>query len=184
MHGKGLDQDGFIEREGSLARVQEALAPVVTAAKMAFLSAFTPGRLHSAYLYGVARHRLHAASRHRRARCLAGRRGNRSDWRTREQHLCAAYQTAAALHNELGLTQPLDTGVRRFYDRPHLVIDAARFTTALREAITDPRLRELPLTGAVDQFIDSTDALGSLHLMRASTRSALSGERQSAPEAT
>lgn len=107
-----------------------------------------------------------------------------ADWRTREQHLCAAYQTAAALHNELGLTQPLDTGVRRFYDRPYLVIDAARFTTALREAITDPRLRELPLTGAVDQSIDSTDALGSLHLMRAFTRSALSGERQSAPEAT
>lgn len=52
MRGKGLDQDGFIEREGSLARVTEAFAPVVAAAKASVLSAFTPGRLHSAYLYG------------------------------------------------------------------------------------------------------------------------------------
>ena len=52
MRGKGLDQDGFIEREGSLALVQEPFAPVVAAAKMAILDAFTPGRLHSAYLYG------------------------------------------------------------------------------------------------------------------------------------
>jgi len=52
MHGKGLDHDGFIAREGSLALVPEAFAPVVAAAKTAILSAFAPDRLHSAYLYG------------------------------------------------------------------------------------------------------------------------------------
>lgn len=52
VHGKGLDRDGFIEREGSLARVPEAFAPVVAAARTGILSAFAPGRLHSAYLYG------------------------------------------------------------------------------------------------------------------------------------
>jgi diadenosine tetraphosphate (Ap4A) HIT family hydrolase len=52
MHEKGLDQDGFIEREGSLALVSEAFAPVVATAKTALLSAFAPDRLHSAYLYG------------------------------------------------------------------------------------------------------------------------------------
>ena len=52
MRGKGLDQDGFIEREGGLERVPEAFAPVVAAAKTAILSAFAGDRLHSAYLYG------------------------------------------------------------------------------------------------------------------------------------
>jgi len=90
-----------------------------------------------------------------------------ADWRTREQHLCQAYETVAALHNELGFTPPLDTQVRRFYERPYQVLDAARFTVALREAITDPRIRHLPLTGAIDQFTDSTDAIGRLGFLRA-----------------
>ena len=47
------------------------------------------------------------------------------------------------------------------------VIGAERFTAALREAITDPAVRRLPPTGAVDQFIDSTDALGDLGFLRA-----------------
>jgi hypothetical protein len=71
------------------------------------------------------------------------------------------------MHNQLGLTPPLDTRARPFYDRPYQVIGAARFTAALREAITDPQVRRLPLAGAVDQFTDSTDAAGDLRLMRA-----------------
>ncbi|MGH3212666.1 MAG: nucleotidyltransferase domain-containing protein [Trebonia sp.] len=52
MRGKGLDEDGFIEREGDLARVPAAFAPVVAATRAAIRAAFTPDRLHSAYLYG------------------------------------------------------------------------------------------------------------------------------------
>jgi hypothetical protein len=95
------------------------------------------------------------------------------DWRTREQHLCQAYEAVAARHNELGFTPPLDTGVRRFYERPYQVIGADRFSTALREAITDPRLRHLPPTGAIDQFTDSTDALGRLGFLRVCARAAI-----------
>jgi uncharacterized protein len=51
MHRPGLDADGFIAREGDLARVPPAFAPVVAAARPAALEAFGP-RLHSAYLYG------------------------------------------------------------------------------------------------------------------------------------
>ncbi len=40
-----------------------------------------------------------------------------ADWPTREEQLCQAYEAVAALHNELGVTQPLDTHVRRYYDR-------------------------------------------------------------------
>jgi uncharacterized protein len=52
MQGTGLDQDGFIAREGSIALVPQAFIPVVEAAKAAILSAFGPERLHSGYLYG------------------------------------------------------------------------------------------------------------------------------------
>ena len=52
MRPKGLDDDGFIAREGDLARVPEAFAPVVAAARAGIAGAFGPARLHSAYLYG------------------------------------------------------------------------------------------------------------------------------------
>ena len=96
-----------------------------------------------------------------------------ADWGSREQHMCRAYETIAKWHNELGFTPPLDTRVRRFYERPYQVIDAARFTAALREAITDPRVRNLPVTGAIDQFTDSTDALGCLGFLRACVGAAI-----------
>ena len=90
-----------------------------------------------------------------------------TSWPDRQRHLSYAYETAAALHNDLGLTGPLDPHTRPYYDRPYQVIDAGRFTGALRQAITDPRVRRLPATGAVDQFIDSTDALENPGFLRA-----------------
>ncbi|MGA5820122.1 nucleotidyltransferase [Kitasatospora sp. NPDC094028] len=52
MIDKGLDQDGYIAREGSLDRVAAEFAPVVEAARARIAAAFGPDRLHSAYLYG------------------------------------------------------------------------------------------------------------------------------------
>jgi uncharacterized protein len=52
MAGVGLDEDGFIRREGDLARVPPAFAQVVEAAKAEILAAFGPDVLHSTYLYG------------------------------------------------------------------------------------------------------------------------------------
>jgi hypothetical protein len=94
-------------------------------------------------------------------------------WPAREERLCEAYETVAAMHNELGVTPPLDTRRRRFYDRPYQVIGAGRFAAALRRAITDPRIGNLPLTGAIDQFIDSTDAAGELCFLRACAAAAI-----------
>ncbi|MYX96350.1 nucleotidyltransferase [Streptomyces sp. SID486] len=51
VHRPGLDARGFIEREGSLARVPDAFRPVVAAARDRILDVLGP-RLHSAYLYG------------------------------------------------------------------------------------------------------------------------------------
>lgn len=81
-----------------------------------------------------------------------------TDWPTRERHLTAAYENVAARHNELGLTEPLPTNTRPYFGRPFQVIEADRFVRAL--GVTGP------LTGAVDQFVDSTDALGDHHLLR------------------
>ncbi|MER6299068.1 nucleotidyltransferase [Kitasatospora sp. NPDC001539] len=52
MITRGLDQDGYIAREGSLERVSAAFAPVVDTARERIAAAFDPARLHSAYLYG------------------------------------------------------------------------------------------------------------------------------------
>jgi Domain of unknown function (DUF4037) len=98
-------------------------------------------------------------------------------WLAREQHLREAYQIVATLHNQLGLTTlPLDTRTHGFYDRPYQVIGADRFTAVLREAITDPQIRRLPPAGAIDQFVDSTDAAGDLRFLRACAIAAWVGE--------
>lgn len=94
-------------------------------------------------------------------------------WAAREHHLRETYESVAALHNHLGLTPPLDTRTRYFHDRPYQVIGAARFAEALRQAITDPQLSRLPLTGAADQFTDSTDAAGDLRFLRTCTEAAI-----------
>ncbi|MFC1400809.1 MULTISPECIES: nucleotidyltransferase domain-containing protein [Streptacidiphilus] len=58
MTAEGLDEDGFIAREGSLGRVQEEFAPVVHYARTLIGEVFGGGgpdsdrQLHSAYLYG------------------------------------------------------------------------------------------------------------------------------------
>jgi hypothetical protein len=91
---------------------------------------------------------------------------SRTDPNAAQAFLSLSLKTAAAWHNELSLTPPLDTRTRGFYDRPYQVIEAGRFVTALRAEISDPRLRRLPLTGGIDQFVDSTDAVGDLRLLR------------------
>jgi hypothetical protein len=71
------------------------------------------------------------------------------------------------MHNDLGLAELADTSVRPFFDRPYRVIDAGRFVAALRDSISADDIRRLPPTGAVDQFIDNTDAVRDLPALRA-----------------
>ena len=81
-------------------------------------------------------------------------------WTERERHLTAAYEIVAGLHNGLGITGALPTRVSPYYARPFVVIHADRFVDAIRAAITDKEVLDLPEhLGAIDQFIDSTDAL-------------------------
>ena len=81
-------------------------------------------------------------------------------WQEREKQLSAAYEFAAGMHNDLGVTDPLPTQVSRFHDRPFYVIHAENFSAAIRETIASKEVRALPpQLGAIDQFVDSTDVL-------------------------
>jgi len=83
-----------------------------------------------------------------------------ASWQERQKHLAAACECVAQMHNALGITERLDTRVAPYYDRPFLVIHAGRFAEALYAEIESEEVRALPMhLGAVDQFVDSTDAL-------------------------
>jgi hypothetical protein len=82
------------------------------------------------------------------------------NWQERESYFTLAYEFVAAMHNELGVTDPLPTQVSSFHNRPFLVIHGDRFADAIRAAITSQEVRDLPLNlGGADQFVDSTDVL-------------------------
>jgi hypothetical protein len=81
-------------------------------------------------------------------------------WQDREVHLSSAYEIVAAMHNDLGLTEPVASRVSQFHDRPFLVIQAGRIADLLWEAIEDEEILALPFgVGMVDQYVDSTDIL-------------------------
>jgi hypothetical protein len=84
------------------------------------------------------------------------------DLASREEALCRAYEEMARRHNATGLTAWVDPTPRRFHHRPYRVLMADRFAEACVAAIGDSALRDLPLVGSVDQFVDSTDVLSTV----------------------
>ena len=120
---------------------------------------------------GTAFSRLGGRAGGGRRRCAP--RWPRTAGRPVQQHLSQALLAAAAAHNRLGLTAPVPATMRPFWDRPYLVLDSGQFATALHEAIQDPAIRALPMAGAVDQFIDSTDALADAAARRAAVAARL-----------
>jgi hypothetical protein len=84
-------------------------------------------------------------------------------WPERERHLCQAYECVAAMHNVLGITEPLPAKAGPFFDRPFQVIHlVGGFAEAIRDQIQDPEVRRIAgrrLIGGIDQWSDSTDLL-------------------------
>jgi hypothetical protein len=81
-------------------------------------------------------------------------------WRERERHLCTAYECVAAMHNDLGITEPLRTTTSQFHNRPFMVIQGEAIARLIWDAIQDPGVRALPFgVGKIDQYVDSTDVL-------------------------
>ncbi|MFF1319123.1 MULTISPECIES: DUF4037 domain-containing protein [Streptomyces] len=89
-----------------------------------------------------------------------------TDWHTRERHLAHAYEIVAHQHNDLHLTDRVAPTTRPYHSRPFKVLRADRFTAALLARLGDPVLKDMPPVGAVDQFVDSTDALTRPRLAR------------------
>lgn len=74
-------------------------------------------------------------------------------WPERERYLNRAYQTVAAMHNDLGITDPLPTDLAGYYGRPFLVLHAGRFAYAIKDRIADERVQRLPDgIGVIDQI--------------------------------
>jgi hypothetical protein len=88
---------------------------------------------------------------------------------TREDALVRVVETLGARHNVLGLTRPVEATVRLFHARPFRVLGSARFVDACLERVGDASLRSLPLVGAIDQFVDSSDVLGEPSVFGATT---------------
>ena len=67
------------------------------------------------------------------------------------------------MHNDAGITDPVDTTLRDYYERPFLVLRAERFADACFAAISAARRRRPGAdgVGAVDQWVDSTDVLSA-----------------------
>ena len=81
-----------------------------------------------------------------------------STWRVCERHLKQTFVYVAEMHNKLEITEPVDTCVSQFYDRPYTVIHAERFAMALMDKVDSTFLKSIMrMVGSVDQFIDSTD---------------------------
>jgi hypothetical protein len=104
-----------------------------------------------------------ALTRLRRASRLApllSRALSAYDWMQRELRLMDAYAILAALHNNLGLTEPIETASERG-QRGFLTIHADRCARALAEKIEDEELKPLlpALVGGVDQLVSSDEAL-------------------------
>jgi hypothetical protein len=88
-------------------------------------------------------------------------------WKMRERKLAQAYSIVAEQHNALKITEPLPTKVTKYYSRPYLVIHGDAFASSIREAIRDPKVKSITGNfGSVDQFIDSTDVLQQLSVVR------------------
>ena len=92
-----------------------------------------------------------------------------TDYPAREAALCSAYEYVARCYNQLNLTPPVDPETRLFYKRPFRVLGGDRFAEACLAAIQDEGLKEQPLVGSIDQFVDSTDVLSSAHRSRCFT---------------
>ena len=161
------EQEAFVGRCGEVG--DEAGSALVAAALVRDLMrlAFLMERRYAPYSkwLGTAFARLPCAGRlgPPLAAALAAR-----SWPERETALSRAYETAAAMHNALAISDPLPAEVSSFHERPFLVIHGWRFADALRDRITDERVRRLPPgVGGIDQFVDSTAILEETALRRA-----------------
>ncbi|HZN13339.1 MAG TPA: DUF4037 domain-containing protein [Acidimicrobiales bacterium] len=90
-----------------------------------------------------------------------------STFAEREAALARGYEVVMAATNALDLAPAPEPTVRPFFGRGFLVTMGERFADALHGSITDGDVLALPQhLGAVDQYVDSTDALSYPSVLR------------------
>lgn len=85
-------------------------------------------------------------------------------WHERDESLGRAYEMVAAMHNRLGITDPLPSSVRPFFGRPFQVMALHGFADAIIARIETPAVREIAARGrigSIDQISDSTDLVSN-----------------------
>jgi hypothetical protein len=85
-----------------------------------------------------------------------------SDWQGREKAFVEVTSLLGELHNDLEITEAIDTSARYFHGRPFRVLDCERFVLALKSVSLDSDSGNLwgaRLIGGIDTFSDSTDLL-------------------------
>lgn len=80
------------------------------------------------------------------------------EWMERGDALAAAYLELAHRQNAIGIAE-FKPVVGPYYSRPFTTINADDAIEAVRAAIADPRIKELPVVGSVDQVSDLTPLL-------------------------
>ncbi|MES2342538.1 MAG: DUF4037 domain-containing protein [Pseudomonadota bacterium] len=81
------------------------------------------------------------------------------DWRAREAAPADCYRLAGVLQIAHGTPGAIAPRIGPYHDRPYSVVNADEIASALRAAIIDPSLRDLPLVGGVDQIADNVAIL-------------------------
>jgi hypothetical protein len=78
-------------------------------------------------------------------------------WKERELALAPVYEIIIKIQNEFKVTNPINTNMRSYFNRPYMVIDSDDIVSGLRSSIQDEKLKSLPLIGSVNQFTESVD---------------------------
>jgi hypothetical protein len=95
-----------------------------------------------------------------------------TEWPMLEELICAAYTTAAKLHNTLKIAPVVEPEMRPYHQRPYSVLQCGRFADALRSAICSDEVKQLPRgCGAVWQCVDSDILLCDARFLAAYRRS-------------
>lgn len=108
-----------------------------------------------------------------------------SDWRNREAAVLSACLFLAELQRERGVPGAPEPRVASLHGRPFRFVDSVAITDALRAAIEDETLRQLPEFGAIDQFVSANFVLAvpqySRAAMEAVREAGLDGKVEPAP---
>lgn len=87
------------------------------------------------------------------------------EWTERQDALASAYLELAHRQNAMGVASFAPV-IGPYHERPFTTINADDAVAAAHAAITDARLRQLPIVGALDQVSDLTPLLADARLSR------------------